>query len=166
MSRLDSVIRRLQAQRSCIDWAAAAVAELPGPVLELGLGNGRTYDHLRDRLPGREIFAFDLSVRAHPDCVPDDAHLILGDFAETLPQAADRFAGQVSLLHADIGSGEAAITRRSAELVGRHMDTLLQPGGIGLCDQELSAQGLEVLPLPEGVAPGRYFIYRRGKAGA
>ena len=30
-----------------------------GPVIELGLGNGRTYDHLRERLPGRRIIAFD-----------------------------------------------------------------------------------------------------------
>ena len=32
---------------------------MEGPVLELGLGNGRTFDHLRERLPGRRIVAFD-----------------------------------------------------------------------------------------------------------
>ncbi|MGH6887075.1 MAG: class I SAM-dependent methyltransferase, partial [Geminicoccales bacterium] len=48
MSRLDSFIRRLEAQRACLDLAAARIADLPGPVLELGLGNGRTYDHLRE----------------------------------------------------------------------------------------------------------------------
>lgn len=46
MTRLDSAIRRLQAQRSCLDWAAAAVAARPGLVFEMGLGNGRTFDHL------------------------------------------------------------------------------------------------------------------------
>ena len=40
MSRLDSVIRRLQAQRACLDRAVDLVRDLPGPVLELGLGNG------------------------------------------------------------------------------------------------------------------------------
>ena len=50
MSRLESFIRRLDAQRLCLDWAAGAVVERPGAVLELGLGNGRTYDHLRARL--------------------------------------------------------------------------------------------------------------------
>ena len=43
MTRLDSVIRRLQAQRSVIDWAAGEVASRRGLILELGLGNGRTY---------------------------------------------------------------------------------------------------------------------------
>ncbi|MBM3542582.1 MAG: hypothetical protein FJX51_11085, partial [Alphaproteobacteria bacterium] len=68
MSRLDSFIRRLQAQRACLDHAAMLVRDLPGPVLEFGLGNGRTYDHLRETFPGREIFAFDRQVAAHPDC--------------------------------------------------------------------------------------------------
>lgn len=51
MSRLDSFIRRLQAQRDVLDWAADGVEDRAGLVLELGLGNGRTYDHLRERLP-------------------------------------------------------------------------------------------------------------------
>ncbi|MFN9941622.1 MAG: class I SAM-dependent methyltransferase, partial [bacterium] len=67
MSRLESFIRRLEAQRRCLDWAAQAIAGYPGAVLELGLGNGRTYDHLRDRLgPARAIYAFDRQLAAHP----------------------------------------------------------------------------------------------------
>ena len=65
MSRLDSVIRRLAAQRACLEAAARLIAELPGPVLEVGLGNGRTFDHLREILPGREIFALDRRIAAH-----------------------------------------------------------------------------------------------------
>jgi hypothetical protein len=85
MSRLDSVIRRLQAQRACLARAAALIRDLPGPVLELGLGNGRTYDHLRETLPAREIFVFEREVAAHPDCVPPADHLLLGDIHDTLP---------------------------------------------------------------------------------
>ena len=55
MSRLDSFIRRLVAQRACLDHAAQLIGGLDGAVLELGLGNGRTYDHLRSLFPGREI---------------------------------------------------------------------------------------------------------------
>ncbi len=88
MSRLDSVIRRLRAQRACLQRAAEMIRDLPGPVLELGLGNGRTYDHLRQTLPDREIFVFEREVAADPDCVPDAAHLLLGDIRETLPAAA------------------------------------------------------------------------------
>jgi hypothetical protein len=54
MSRLDSFIRRLEAQRACLGYAAAQIRAIAGPVLELGLGNGRTYDHLRELLPERE----------------------------------------------------------------------------------------------------------------
>ncbi|HIP79606.1 MAG TPA: hypothetical protein EYH07_14240, partial [Kiloniellaceae bacterium] len=84
MSRLDSFIRRLEAQRACIDAAVDLVGALPGPVFELGLGNGRTYDHLRTRCPGREIFVFERKVAAHPDCIPDADHLFEGPLEATL----------------------------------------------------------------------------------
>ena len=47
------MIRRLEAQRACLASAAEIVENLPGPFLELGLGNGRTYDHLRELAPDR-----------------------------------------------------------------------------------------------------------------
>ena len=60
MSRLDSAIRRLMAQKMALAWATDQVVGRPGPVLELGLGNGRTYDHLREILGStREIFVFE-----------------------------------------------------------------------------------------------------------
>ncbi len=85
MSRLDSFIRRLEAQRACLDRAAALISGLDGIVLELGLGNGRTYDHLRTLFPDREIHVCERQVAAHPDCVPPPEFLILGDMRETLP---------------------------------------------------------------------------------
>ena len=48
MSRLDSFIRRIGAQRNVLNAVAQRIAAIDGPVLELGLGNGRTYDHLRE----------------------------------------------------------------------------------------------------------------------
>ena len=56
MSRLESFIRRVTAQRDCLNMAKELVVDVPGPILELGLGNGRTYDHLRELFPDREIF--------------------------------------------------------------------------------------------------------------
>ena len=50
MSRLDSMLRRLTAQRDGLNWAAAQIETLSGEVLDMGLGNGRTYDHLREVL--------------------------------------------------------------------------------------------------------------------
>jgi hypothetical protein len=166
MSRLDSAIRRLQAQRACLDMAAHAIHQVPGVLFELGLGNGRTYDHLRALCPTREIFVFERQIAAHPDCVPDDDHLYLGDVLETLPRAAERFAGQVALLHADIGTGDAARNARLAQAIQPHLPRLLAPGGVAITDQEMPWAEAEQVALPDGVADGRYFLYRqRGGQG-
>jgi hypothetical protein len=160
MSRLDSAIRRLTAQRACLDRALALVEGRPGPILELGLGNGRTFDHLRQHGRGREIFVFERQVMAHPDSRPDAAHLFLGDFHDSLPAAAEKLAGRAALAHADIGSGEAEATRRLAAWLGPVLTPLLADGAVVVADQALAAPGLAPLDLPEGVAPGRYRMYR------
>ena len=51
MSRLDFMIDRLIAQRMLLADAARLIAGRPGCVFELGLGSGRTYDHLRNLFP-------------------------------------------------------------------------------------------------------------------
>src|SRR5258708_26085149 len=89
MSRRDSFIARMQAQRDCLNFLKPAVEALPGPILEVGLGNGRTYDHLRDLFPGREIYVFERKVAAHPDCIPPDDRLFLGEAREQAHDQAD-----------------------------------------------------------------------------
>ncbi len=160
MSRLDSAIRRLQAQRACLDWAAGEIAKQPGPVLELGLGNGRTYDHLRTLLPKREIFVFERRVAAHPDCIPDDEHLFEGDFHDSLPKAQARLGAGAVLAHCDFGSGDTEATARLGEYLGPALAPLLAPGSIVASDQPLEIPGAHGLPVPGGVGPGRYYLYR------
>lgn len=162
MSRLDSFIRRLEAQRACLEHAAAAIGGLPGPVLELGLGNGRTYDHLREVLPEREIFVFERQLAAHPDCVPDAAHLILGDIRTTLPAARTRLPAPAVLAHSDIGTGDAARNAALAAWLAGALPPLLAPGAWVIADQPLDTPALRPLPPPENVAPERYFLYRNG----
>lgn len=161
MSRLDSFIRRLEAQRACLDWAVSQIQSLSGPVLELGLGNGRTYDHLRSRLPDREIFAFDRRLAAHPGSMPPRDRLILGDFAETLPAFAQRLARPAALVHADFGSGNADETDALGGWLGPALAPLLAPGAIIASDQPLAIPGSAPLALPPGVPEHRYFLYRR-----
>lgn len=161
MSRLDSFIRRLEAQRACLDLAARLVRDVPGPVLELGLGNGRTYDHLCGLFPDREIFAFDRALAAHPDCVPDGAHLVLGELRETL--ARFRPPMPASLVHADIGSGEEAASRALAAALAPLIARVLAPGGVVVSDQLMDDASWDAVPLPAGVAAGRYVLRRRAR---
>jgi hypothetical protein len=162
MTRLDSVIDRLHAQRACLDWAVQAIAGIDGPVLEIGLGNGRTYDHLRARLGGaRRILAFDLALAAHPACVPPADCLILGDMRETLPSLPARGVPSAALAHADIGSGEAEETAARAAWLAANLPPLVRAQGIVLCDQALESSELFALDPPRGTARSRYHLYRR-----
>ena len=88
MSRLDSFIARMQAQRDCLNALKPLIDPLPGPILEVGLGNGRTYDHLRQLFPDRDIYVFERKVAAHPDCIPPDDRLFLGEARESIDRAA------------------------------------------------------------------------------
>ena len=165
MSRLDSFIRRLEAQRACLDWAIVAIRDVPGIVLELGLGNGRPYDHLRAYVGNaRQILAFDRQLAAHPDCVPDKAHLLLGDFKDTLPTLWQRLAGGAALIHADAGSGDAVASQAQACGLPALVDPVLAAGGIVLSDQDMAppaSLGWKALPMPRGVKPGRYHLYSK-----
>lgn len=159
MSRLDSFIRRLEAQRACIDFAVSLAKNLSGVAIELGLGNGRSYDHLRERLAGsRPIYALDRRLAVHPACVP--AELVLGEFRDTLPRLARRIGRTVVLVHADTGSGDEAASRAQALELAGLLDPLLVDDAIVVSDQEMQPRW-ESLPLPKGVPPGRYFIWRR-----
>jgi len=162
MSRLDSFIRRLAAQRACLDRAASLISGLPGPVLELGLGNGRTFDHLRERLPGRDIFVFERSIAAHPDCIPAADRLILGDLLETLPACRERFCGSAALAHLDVATGEVEPSRRLAAALAPLLAPLLRPGAIVVSEPPLAVPGWSPLPLPDGVDDGRYHLYCAG----
>ncbi len=160
MSRLVLNIERLKAQRACLDHAAELVRGLSGPILELGLGNGRTFDHLREILPGREIFVFDREVGAHPDCIPDKAHLYLGDFRDTVPRAVERFGRTAALIHADVGSADPAADAKKAAFLAASFAELLRPGGVLASDRDVGFAGAQPLALPNGAAQGRYFLYR------
>ena len=161
MSRLDSFIRRLEAQRACLNRATELIEGLDGVVLELGLGNGRTYDHLRELFPDRDIYVCERHVAAHPDCIPPPDRLLLGDMFETLPAAQSRLGGKVALAHFDAGTGDAAANRKLAAGLRPLILPLLCPGGILATQQAMNGPDLIAMPLPQGVAEGRYHLYQR-----
>jgi predicted O-methyltransferase YrrM len=162
VSRLDTFIARLEAQRACLDHAARLIAGLPGNVLEFGLGNGRTYDHLREKLRDRDIYVFERQVTAHPDCIPPASRLFLGEFLETLPRAVARLGrAATALAHLDIGASDAAASRRLAAAMMPLVLQLLRPGGILVSDQPVAGPALDPLPLPAGIQSDRLLLARR-----
>ncbi len=160
MSRLDSFIARMQAQRDCLNFLKPLVERLPGPILEVGLGNGRTYDHLRLLFPGRDIYVFERKVAAHPDCIPPDDRLFLGDADKSIPHAARRLGARAALIHTDLGTGDHAANMAMGKWLGPALDTLAARGAYILANQPLEVARWQLLPDPPGVPKDRYFLYR------
>ncbi|MBT4986711.1 MAG: hypothetical protein HOM87_02810 [Proteobacteria bacterium] len=161
MSRLDSMIRRLTAQKVCIHYALDLISDLGGPILELGLGNGRTYDHLREHSKGREIFVFERKPAAHPSCTPAPQFLFEGDFRDTLTGATGTLKLPAAFAHCDIGSGVSENDRALARAIAYPLNDLLISGAVVLSDQELHVGQWRSIDLPNGVSEGRYFLYRK-----
>ncbi len=153
--------QRVLLNQTCAELNAAGNA-LPGPVIEFGLGNGRTYDHLRERLAGRRIIVFERVVRANHRSVPPPEDLVLGEIETTAPAFAAQSGATAALLHADLGNGIAAA---DIELQGWLPDTacaLVREGGLVISSTLLPHAALKSEPLPSEVPEGRYFVYRRG----
>lgn len=158
MSRLDSFIRRLTAQRDILNSIVGLVGETQGPVLEFGLGNGRTYDHLRERFPGRRIVAFDWEVRSYSASTPPAEDMVTGNIRDS----GQAFVGiGAALAHADIGTGHDEIDAVTLTWLPQLMAGVLAHDGIAVSGLPLDHSELLPLPLPEGIKEGRYFLYRR-----
>ena len=131
MSRLDAFLARLNAQKLLLEEIAASIADVPGPVLELGLGNGRTFDHLREILPGREIFVFDRAVSAHPASIPDGEHMIVGEIRETLAFCGPRVKAPAAFVHCDLGTGDPTADLAKAEWLAPLITERTASGRVG-----------------------------------
>lgn len=159
MSRLESFIRRMSAQRDVLDHVRETIP-LPasGAILEIGLGNGRTFDHLREKFPERRIIAFDRAVGAHAASTPEPENLVLGEIAQT----AKAYIGTgAALVHADIGTGYEDKDAITLTWLPGIVSGALAPGGIAVSGLPLDHPTLEPLALPPGVDSDRYFLYRR-----
>lgn len=159
MSRLDSFINRLTAQRDLLNHVAQNNLLPPqGAILELGLGNGRTFNHLRELFSDRRIVVFDRAVAAHKSSIPDEDDIVLGEIATT----AAGFANQnAAMVHVDIGTGYDGADAQTLTWLPDLSASLLAPGGIAASGLPLSHPQLAALPLPPGIAVDRYFLYRR-----
>ena len=161
MSRLDLFIDRMVSQRACLDHASALTADMPGPVFELGLGNGRTYHHMCETITGRDIFVFERAIASHPDSTPPEDRVLLGDVFDTLPAALDRFGATASLIHADLGGHNAEKNDRFAREVSPLIAPLLAPGGLMVSSDRMYFDDMPEIDLPPDAVRGRCFIYRK-----
>ncbi|MCZ7470958.1 class I SAM-dependent methyltransferase [Agrobacterium sp. O3.4] len=159
MSRLDSFIRRLTAQRDILNHLAADL-DLPeeGALMEIGLGNGRTFNHLHELFPSRRIIAFDRAMGAHASSVPAPEDLVIGEISETAPA----FIGaDAAMVHADIGTGYPEKDAVTLTWLPDLAAGVLAKGGIAVSGLPLEHPLLNPLPVPESVPRDRYFLYRK-----
>jgi len=160
MSKLDSFIRRMTAQRNCLNHAASLITHVPGTVFELGLGNGRTYDHLRQLFPDRDVYVFDRVIADFTSCMPPENRLFLGEISDTLLRAEKIFQKTIALVHYDLGLyRDKAISKRAAT-VARLLIPLVTAGGVIVSNHKMSVENWVQLPEPPGVKQDRYFLYR------
>jgi len=157
MSILDSMLRRLAAQRDGLNWAAEKIAEQSGDVLYLGLGNGRTYDHLRVIMPQRRIWVIDRVLQCHPSCTPPEADLLLGEAEPMLRRLTD-LSVQVRLAHYDFGQGIKEDDVAEAARLSPAIASVMAPGGFIVSGQPLV--GFEQIDGPDTIAKDRYLFYR------
>lgn len=165
LSRLDRFITRMQAQRALLDHACddlnKAGEAFPGPVIELGLGNGRTYDHLREHLRNRRIVAFDRRLVANPKSVPPAEDLFIGEIQLTAPAFAAAFGRIGTLVHADLGNGVPADDRDLESWLPGVACLLAQSGALVIASTALRHPELAEQPTPGDICPGPYHVYRR-----
>lgn len=157
MSRLESMRRRLSAQIDGLNWAAGYIAGIPGDVLELGLGNGRTYDHLRENLPNRRIWVIDRILQAHPSCIPPKQDFLQGEAVDMLAKLADNDA-QMALAHYDFGFGVKELDVKEGARLSPLIRAVMMPGGLVVSQQPLV--GFEQISGPETIDPDRYLFYQ------
>jgi len=157
MSRLDSMLRRFAAQRDGLNRAAEQTVGLTGDALDLGLGNGRTYDHMREIMPDRRIWVVDRVLQCHPSCTPPEADFLQGEAEPMLQKLIDTGA-KIVMAHYDFGFGikekDVAEAARLSPLIAR----VMQPGGMIVSGQPLV--GFEQITGPDSIAPDRYLFYR------
>lgn len=158
LTELEWAALRIAAQIRLIDYVSEQLPANP-TVLELGLGNGRTYDHLRNRLPAAEIYVFDREMKAKLTSQPPIDRFIKGELAETLPAFATRSPRSADLVHADLGNGNPDDDARLAQFLAREVRALTSETAWVLTSTQLDVDWLSQVNVA-GVDPlSRYQLY-------
>jgi len=157
MSRLESTLRRIQAQIDGINWAAKQIADVEGDALELGLGNGRTYDHLRQELPDRRIWVIDRRLDANPLSIPPEENFLMGEGDEMLKELTQRGV-RMALVHYEFGIGVDDVDAIEGQKFSPLIAAVMAPGGLVVTSQRMPS--MQAIAGPDTISPDRYFFYR------
>ena len=160
MSRLEDLTHRFLTQQAALNRAIELIEDLEGIVVELGLGKGRTFDHLRERLPGRDIYVFDHELSCESELAPPPAFCVFGDITETLPDFCRRFAGRAALVHSDIGTRHREADMPLVSFVADHLAVLTRKGGVIASDRPMDERDWIALPWVREMTRFPYYMYR------
>lgn len=155
MSRLESFRRRLTAQIDGINWAIEQTKNVEGDILEMGLGNGRTYDHLRE-YSDRRIWVIDRILQCHPSCVPPKADFLKGEADEMLKKLAHD-GTKIAFAHYDFGFGDKAQDIENGKRLSKLIKEVMTPGGIVASQEPM--ENFTRIKGPDTIAPDRYLFY-------
>ncbi|MEO1720567.1 MAG: class I SAM-dependent methyltransferase [Pseudomonadota bacterium] len=159
MTELEWAVIRLRTQIRLLDWAANELLHEDAPlVLELGLGNGRTYDHLRQRLPDARIEVFDREMKGKLSSRPPEDRFHKGELVTTL--AAFEPRGHAQLIHADLGTGDPEHEHRIAAMLLAALPLLAKPGCIIVTSTELPDARFNPVDIADHDPQSRYHVYR------
>lgn len=165
MSRLDNFIARMQAQRILLNQECAVLNQagetFAGPIVELGLGNGRTYHHLKEKLVDRRIVVFERAPQPNERSWPPAQDLYVGEIIDTAKAFAATYGAIAALVHADLGDGSEVYNADLRNWLPHLCVSLLRAGGTALSSTDLDHPLLQPLQLPSDVKAGVYFAYRR-----
>ncbi|MDE1159454.1 MAG: class I SAM-dependent methyltransferase [Neorhizobium sp.] len=159
MSRLDSFISRMTAQRDILNHINEVLGmPATGEVYEVGLGNGRTYSHLRQLFGDRRILAFDRHMGAHKTEAPTEDDIVLGEIKDTGPGYVGTGA---ALVHADIGTGYPEKDAVTLTWLPQLVAGMLASGSYAVSGLPLVHPELNELARLPTVEEGRYFYYKK-----
>ena len=161
LSRLESTILRQISQKACLDYGINMARKVNGHVVELGLGMGYTFDHLRRSFTARQLYAFDLELFTHKKLTPFETQLRLGDIRETFPRFAKHNFQKVALLHIDIRTNNFKRDTAVYSRVEAAIEEAMAPNGIVVSDRELNLNGFKLGPPLAATQDWPYFLYIR-----
>ena len=161
MSRLEDLAHRFLTQQAALNRAVELIEPMEGIVVELGLGKGRSFDHLRERLPGRDIYVFDHELSCEPELAPPSEFRVFGEITRTLPAFCRQFAARAVLVHSDIGTRHREQDMPLVEFVAESLDILLKQGAVVASDRPMENVSWTRLPELREMERFPYYMYRK-----